>query len=110
MSESASPIIPFPQRQSTAAAPIAAPPKRPRGLPPGPGQPTDAQRAWLICGLQQAGGKLPLFHDDGLRIDARTIRACLDQGWAEPWFANTLKPDWLVCRLTPAGRALLIED
>jgi hypothetical protein len=31
----------------------------------------------------------------------------MDQGWAEPWFANPLKPDWLVCRLTAAGRAVV---
>jgi hypothetical protein len=35
----------------------------------------------------------------------------MEQGWAEPWFANPLKPDWLVCRLTQAGRdALLIDE
>jgi hypothetical protein len=42
-------------------------------------------------------------------VDARTIRACIEQGWAEQWFANPLKPDWLVCRLTPEGRTLLTE-
>lgn len=34
------------------------------------------------------------------------MRACLNAGWAEPWFANPLKPDWQVCRLTAAGRTL----
>jgi hypothetical protein len=33
-------------------------------------------------------------------------QACLDCGWAEPWFNNPLKPDWLVCKLTDTGRRL----
>ena len=83
---------------------------KPRGLPPSPGAPTDVQKAWLVRGLTQPGGKLPLFDDAGKRIDTRTIRACIDQGWAEPWFANPLKPDWLVCRLTDSGRAVASRD
>jgi hypothetical protein len=94
----------------SAAAPAAPPAKaRPRGLPPAPGAPTDVQKAWLSRGLAQPGGKLPLFDDAGRRIDQRTIRACIDQGWAEPWFANPLKPDWLVCRLTEAGRTVAVQ-
>ena len=69
-------------------------------------QPTTVQRAWLVRGLAQPGGKLPLFDRDGQRVSTRTVRSCLDHGWAEPWFANPLKPDWLVCKLTPAGRRL----
>ncbi len=72
-------------------------------------QPTTAQRDWLKRGLDQPGGKLPLFDRHGQQISSGTVRACLDQGWAEPWFSNPLKPDWLVCKLTPAGRALLAE-
>ncbi len=67
--------------------------------------PSAAQSAWLKRGLDQAGGKLPLFDDVGRLINPRTIRACIAQGWAEAWFANPLKPDWLVCRLTELGRA-----
>lgn len=70
-------------------------------------RPTPAQRRWLERGLGQAGGKLPLFDANGKRIDDRTVRSCLERGWAEPWFANPLKPDWLVCRLTERGRSLL---
>ena len=73
-------------------------------------RPTPAQRAWLRRGLGQPGGKLPLFDEDGKEIDARTIRACIRAGWAEPWFANALKPDWLVCKLTEAGREALAAD
>ncbi|MDR3515430.1 MAG: hypothetical protein P4M00_06420 [Azospirillaceae bacterium] len=65
---------------------------------------TPAQRHWLRRGLDQPGGKLPLFDEEGQRIDERLIRQCLTAGWAEPWFANPLKPDWLVCRLTVQGR------
>jgi len=109
MSDSASPVIPFPLRRP-ATEPTPPAPRRPRGLPPAPGQPTAAQRAWLASGLTQPGGKLPLFDANGARVDPRTIRACIEQGWAEQWFSNPLKPDWLVCRLTPAGRKILGED
>lgn len=71
------------------------------------GQPSPAQLHWLARGLDQPGGKLPLFDEWGQRINERTIRSCLDQGWAEPWFTNPLKPDWLVCKLTDAGRKLV---
>ncbi len=67
--------------------------------------PSPAQRAWLKRGLDQPGGKLPLFDTQGQQIDPRTIQACIEQGWAEPWFANPIKPGWLVCKLTLAGRA-----
>lgn len=75
-----------------------------------PGRPTVVQRAWLKRGLDQPGGKLPLFDRDGQRIDPRTVQTCLDQGWAEPWFNNPLKPDWLVCKLTDKGRRILLLD
>ena len=67
-------------------------------------RPTPVQAAWLKCGLAQPGGKLPLFDRDGQHYDPRTVRACLDKGWAAPWIGNPLKPDWLVCKLTEAGR------
>jgi hypothetical protein len=70
-------------------------------------KPSEAQRRYLARGLSQPGGKLPLFDEAGQEYDARTIRACIKAGWAEPWFANPLKPDWLVCKLTDAGRAAL---
>ncbi|WP_051341100.1 hypothetical protein [Azospirillum halopraeferens] len=69
--------------------------------------PTDTEAAWLRRGLDQPGGKLPLFDDEGQRVRPRIVRACLDRGWAERWFANPLKPDWLVCRLTATGRDAL---
>jgi hypothetical protein len=71
-----------------------------------PLMPTVAQRAWLARGLNQPGGKLPLFDRNGQRVHPKTIKACIEHGWAEPWFANPLKPDWLVCKLTITGRGL----
>jgi len=70
-------------------------------------RPTTAQRVWLTRGLEQPGGKLPLFDRDGRRVSTQMVRACLESGWAEPWFANPMKPDWLVCKLTASGRAAL---
>lgn len=70
-------------------------------------RPTPVQRAYLRRGLDQPGGKLPLFDAQGQRYPERTIRACMEQGWAEPWFVNPLKPNWLVCKLTEEGRALV---
>jgi hypothetical protein len=69
--------------------------------------PTAIQRAWLRRGLNQPGGKLPLFDEYGQHIDPRTVRACVEQGWAEPWYPNPLKPDWMVCRLTARGRIVV---
>jgi hypothetical protein len=72
--------------------------------------PSPAQRAWLVRGLDQPGGKLPLFNTHGGEVQRRIVGACLSAGWAERWFDNPLKPDWLVCRLTDAGRAALATD
>jgi hypothetical protein len=72
------------------------------------GRPSVAQLHWLTRGVDQPGGKLPLFDEWGQRINERTIRACIEQGWAEPWFTNPLKPDWLVCKLTDSGRAVAV--
>lgn len=72
-------------------------------------RPSAAQRRYLERGLEQPGGKLPLFDEYGQEIDARTVRSCIREGWAEPWFANPIKPDWLVCKLTEKGRGVLSE-
>jgi len=61
---------------------------------------------YLRRGLNQAGGKLPLFDMDGQIVAEDIVRRCLARGWAEAWFQNPLKPDWLVCKLTAAGRRL----
>ena len=72
--------------------------------------PTKAQIKWLRQGLNQAGGKLPLFDSNGQKISSRTVNTCIKQGWAEPWFNNPIKPDWLVCKLTNAGRRVFIQN
>jgi hypothetical protein len=70
--------------------------------------PSPVQRAWLRRGLEQPGGKLPLFDEFGQHMDPRTVQACVEHGWAEPWYPNPLKPDWLVCKLTSVGRMVAI--
>ena len=71
------------------------------------GSATPNQMHWLAQGLDQAGGKLPLFDEDGQRISERTVLSCIEKGWAKPWFDNPIKPDWQVCGLTEAGRQLV---
>ena len=73
-------------------------------------EPSEAQLVYLKRGLKQAGGKLPLFDQVGQQISAKMIKDCIVQGWAEPWFENPIKPDWLVCRLTERGRDLLLKE
>jgi len=68
--------------------------------------PTLPELLYLRRGLAQPGGKLPLFDLDGQAVAAAIVRRCLGRGWAEPWFSNPLKPDWLVCKLTETGRRL----
>jgi hypothetical protein len=68
--------------------------------------PTPAQRKYLRSGLDQPGGKLPLFDQYGQEVSRRTVMTCIEQGWAEPWFSNPTKPDWMVCKLTAEGRRL----
>ncbi len=69
----------------------------------GGSHPTPTQRRWLARGLGQPGGKLPLFDEHGQKVSERTVRSCIHSGWAEPWFSNPLKPDWLICKITSAG-------
>ncbi len=70
-------------------------------------RPTEPQRRYLERGLGEAGGKLPLFDRNGREVAPRTVQSCIAHGWAAPWFNNPVKPDWLVCRLTPLGYAVL---
>ncbi|MEQ8321661.1 MAG: hypothetical protein RH946_15455 [Rhodospirillales bacterium] len=69
-------------------------------------QPNQTQLKWLQRGLDQPGGKLPLFDRIGQKVSEQTVRSCIRHGWAEPWFNNPIKPDWLVCRLTDSGRSI----
>ena len=74
------------------------------------GRLTATQKRWLMRGLSQPGGKLPLFDETGKRVSDQTIKSCLEKGWVEPWFANPIKPDWMVCKLTDSGRSLLESE
>ncbi len=69
------------------------------------GKLTAPQRRWLVRGMGQPGGKLPLFDENGQQVSERTVRSCIKKGWAEPWTTNPIKPEWLICKLTDAGRA-----
>lgn len=89
---------------------VIAKDREPEPSPKAGGGASTAQIRWLVRGLSQAGGKLPLFDEQGRRVSERTVQSCLDKGWAEPWFDNPIKPDWQVCRLTDAGRRLLEGD
>ncbi len=68
---------------------------------------SEEERNYLKHGLKQPGGKLPLFDGRGQEIPSAMIKSCVQKGLAERWFANPLKPDWLVCRLTEKGRKAL---
>lgn len=81
-------------------------PVGPVGGQESPAQPNAAQRRYLVRGLRQPGGKLPLFDEEGQHVNPALVRACIAHGWAEPWFGNPIKPDWLVCKLTEAGRRI----
>lgn len=70
--------------------------------------PTVHELLYLRRGLNQPGGKLPLFDLDGQDVDVDVVKRCLSRGWAEPWFNNPLKPDWLVCKLTDSGRRVAL--
>lgn len=72
-------------------------------------RPTGVQRKYLSLGARQPGGKLPLFDDNGQRINERTIKACLNAGWCEPWARNPIEPKWLVCKLTAEGQKIISE-
>ena len=73
-------------------------------------RPNPAQRHYLARGLDQPGGKLPLFDEYGQHVHPALVKACIAHGWAEPWFGNPLKPDWLICRLTEEGRQTVQDE
>ena len=82
---------------------------KPSARKKGIGGPSPQQSKWLAHGLDQAGGKLPLFDDVGQRFSERTVQSCIEKSWAKPWFDNPIKPDWLICKLTDSGRQVLSQ-
>jgi hypothetical protein len=96
-----------PPPESPSAESPAAPGEAPQpGRPKRPHGPTQSQREWLKRGLDDPQSKLPLFDGEGQEMDQRTIQACLENGWAESWFENPLRPGVPVCRLTEKGRVV----
>ena len=71
---------------------------------------SDEERRYLARGVTQPGGKLPLFDVNGCPIHPALVQSCISNGWAERWFENPLKPDWLVCKLTEKGRRALSQQ
>ncbi len=67
-------------------------------------KPSATQLQYLLRGMNEPGGKLPLFDRDGQRINKQTIRSCLKNGWCKEWRRNPVKTNWLVCKLTKTGR------
>ena len=80
---------------------------RPRTKSPS-GQPTPTQLEWLRRGLDRAGGNLPIFDTYGQRVSDRTVKSCVDRGWAES--KGEVARGWQLCRLTSAGRQVLDAD
>lgn len=70
-------------------------------------KPTETQYKYLTRGLNDEGGKLPLFDRHGQRIRRRTIKACLSHGWSKPMYKYMVQSDWQFCRLTAKGRKQL---
>ena len=71
-------------------------------------RPTPTQLEWLRRGLDRPSGNLPLFDTFGQRVSNRTMKSCVERGWAETRAAAMR--DWQLCQLTSAGRRLLDAD
>ncbi len=92
-------------------------PRLPKGptnrLPKGPSnrlaiRPTPRQLEWLRRGLDRPSGDLPMFDTYGQRVSDRTMKSCVERGWAET--RDAAMRDWQLCQLTSAGRRLLDAD
>ena len=64
-------------------------------------------RNWLRGGLDRADGRLAIFDTFGEPVDKGVIKSAIAAGLAEPWFSSPMRPQWMVCRLTPKGRDAL---
>ncbi len=77
-------------------------PKRPSN------RPTPRQLEWLRRGLDRPGGNLPIFDQYGQRVSNRTMKSCVERGWAQT--RDEAMRDWQLCQLTSAGRRLVDAD
>jgi len=64
-------------------------------------------REWLRGGEVRQDGRLALFDQFGEPIQKKVIKTAIASGYAEPWFASPMRPQWTVCRLTPKGQDFL---
>ena len=71
-------------------------------------RPTPRQLEWLRCGLDRPRGNLPLFDTFGQRVSNRTMKSCVERGWAAT--RDEAMRDWQLCQLTYAGRRVLDAD
>lgn len=78
-------------------------------LVPTPATVSEEQRRWLRVGLDQPGGKLPLYDDYGNRISQSLIDSCLLNGWVEAWAGRPSGAPVRICRLTESGVSALQE-
>ena len=71
-------------------------------------RPTPRQLEWLRDGLDRPGGNLPMFDQYGQRVSDRTVKSCVERGWAET--RDEAMRNWQLCQLTSAGRRVLDAD
>ena len=71
-------------------------------------RPTPRQLEWLRLGLDWPSGNVPMFDTYGQRISDRTMKSCVERGWAET--RDAAMRDWQLCQLTSAGRRLVDAD
>ena len=64
-------------------------------------------REWLSGGEAREDGRLAIFDQFGEPIDKKVIKTAIASGFAEPWFASPMRPQWTVCRLTQKGHDFL---
>ncbi len=67
----------------------------------------EAMRQWLQGGLDREDGRLAIFDMFGEPVNKSVIKSAIASGLAEPWFSSPMRPQWMVCRITPKGRAAL---
>ncbi len=71
-------------------------------------RPTPRQLEWLRRGLDRPSGDLPMFDTYGQRVSDRTMKSCVERGWAQT--RDEAMRDWQLCQLTSAGRRLVDAD
>jgi hypothetical protein len=71
-------------------------------------RPSPEELAWLMSGVFQMGGMLPNFDAARMHIPDKVVKACVDAGWVEPWFADPAKKGRLIHKLTEEGRIVAL--